>query len=186
MVQRFQYPQNGLLRTELSSDGRLLICLHDVCNILDLQALGLTTTQVMNKLNPRERIKRKLDTGSLAWFISYPELMSIPDRIKRVNRYELRKLSNFIKNEVIPSIEFSDVKDLIIEDRLNKNNYDTFDRPVQNLPKTYTEALRELADTTERLEAMKVELQEMKQTAGYVRELTTLVERTLLLNGIRI
>lgn len=190
MLQRFQYPNNGILRTDLNEDGQLIFCLHDVCNILGYPAIGLTTSQVMNRINPRQKIKRKLDTGSLAWFISFPEIMSLPDKISRTDRYELRKLSNFIKKDVIPFIDPQEIKNRMLESNtlnsFSDSGSDYSRNTSKGLPQTYTEALRELADTTERLECMKSELYELKQASYYVRELTTLVERTLMLNGIRL
>ena len=182
-AERFIFQQNEPLRIALGDDGKLLICLLDVCRIVGIA--NQAPSQVMDILNPYQRTQRKMDNGIRALFITYPDLVNIPHRIRGANGYKVKQLCEYIKKEIMPCTL---VRDNPVQPHVSESNT----RPMQlsdslpALPKTYTEALRELADTTEKLETMKAELQEMKQTAGYVRELTTLVERTLLLNGIRI
>ena len=159
MLRIFNYTYKDSLRVTLNKDGKMLFCLLDVSKILELK--DLSTTQIINKLNPVEQRKLKINTGGTAFFITYPELMALPDRIG-INKYALNQLSEFIKNEVAPSLNTS------IKWEQEK---------AYRYPKNYAEALRELADTSEELNKVKANLEELKSVS--IR-LMDLVDETLI------
>lgn len=152
-IQIYQNSDFGEVRTKVI-DGKPYFCLADVCRVLDIK----NSRDLKTRLDERGVAITDALTSGGTQQMTFIDEGNLYRAIFQSRKPEAERFTEWVTRDVLPEIR-------------RTGGY--------NLPGNYVAALRELADTTERLEQLVIENAKMLPKAEYFDEL---VDRNLLTN----
>ena len=152
-IQIFQNEEFGQVRVS-DMNGEPVFCLSDVCKVLGLS----TPSKVKERLNAKGMNTIPTLTKGGVQDLTYINEGNLYKAIFQSRKPEAERFSDWVTDEVLPSIR-------------KTGGY--------NLPQTYAEALRALADKAEEAERLKLEVVQMNDTISEMKPKVSYLDKIL-------